>query len=430
MAMLTEHLHQRTLDNGLTLLVRETHAAPVASFWLWYRVGSRNEQPGRTGISHWVEHMLFKGTSTYPKGEVDRLFQREGGHFNGMTWLDWTTYYATLPAERIGLALEIEADRMQNALFDPEATESERTVILSEREGNENRPGYMLGEQVQAASFLAHPYRHLVIGWKEDLRRITREELYQHYRTYYTPNNAVAVAVGAFRAEEMADAIEAAFGAIPRGASPPPVVVTEPRPRAERRVKLLGPGGAHYLRITHQMPPARDPDFFPMVVLNAVLDGATGLPPFGGSGLGRAARLYRALVNTNLAVSVNASVAATIDPFLFSISATVRQDGDRALVERRILDELERLKSEPVSRSELERAIKGTRAMFAYGSESVTNQAMWLGFASMVVDAAWLAGFLDSIAQVTPADIQRVAQQYLTPVNRVIGWYVSEERHA
>jgi len=163
--MLTDNLLTRTLDNGLTLLLRETHAAPVASFWLWYRVGSRNESPGLTGISHWVEHMLFKGTTRRPQGAFDRLIQREGGHFNGMTWVDWTTFYATLPAERIGLSLEIESDRMQTALFDPDETESERTVIISEREGNENRPGYRLREQVQAASFLAHPYRHMVIGW-------------------------------------------------------------------------------------------------------------------------------------------------------------------------------------------------------------------------------------------------------------------------
>ncbi len=427
--MLTDNLLTRTLANGLTLLVRETHAAPVASFWLWYRVGSRNEQPGLTGVSHWVEHMLFKGTSRRPQGEFDRLIQREGGHFNGMTWVDWTTFYATLPAERIGLALEIEADRMQNALFDPAETENERTVIISEREGNENRPGYMLREQVQAASFLAHPYRHMVIGWKEDLRRIARDDLYAHYRQFYTPNNAVAVAVGAFRAEEMAARIEQFFGDIPRGPAPPPVRAQEPQPRARRRVQLDGPGGAHYLLITHHAPSARDPDFFPMVALNAVLDGATGLPPFGGGGLGRAARLYRALVNTGLAISVNASVAATIDPYLFTISATVRQDGDRAQVEQVILGELERLKNEPASKDELNRAIKGTRAMFAYGSESVTSQAMWLGFASMVTDADWLAGFLDSLARVTPDDIQRVARRYLIPANRVIGWYVSEDRH-
>ncbi len=426
--MITDNLLTRQLDNGLTVLVKATHAAPVASFWLWYRVGSRNEQPGLTGLSHWVEHMLFKGTPKHPHG-VDRLIQREGGHFNGMTWVDWTTFYATLPAERIGLALDVEADRMGNALFDPDETESERTVILSEREGNENRPGYMLREQVQAASFLAHPYRHMVIGWKEDLKRITRDDLYAHYRRFYTPGNAVAVAVGAFDAKEMFARIEAAFGDIPGGETPPPVRAVEPKPRAQRRVRLDGPGGAHYLLITHHAPPARDEDFFPMVVLTAVLDGARGLPPFGGSGLGRAARLYRALVNSGMAISVNASLAASIDPYLFTLSATVGQDGDRDQVEQTLLAELERLKTEPVDKEELARAIKGSRALFAYGSESVTNQAMWLGFASMVADTDWLGGFLDALARVTPDDIQRVARRYLVPDNRVTGWYISEDRH-
>lgn len=426
--MLTDNLLTHTLPNGLTVLVRTTHAAPVASFWMWYRVGSRNELPGLTGLSHWVEHMLFKGAAKFPDG-VDRLIQREGGHLNGMTWVDWTTFYATLPSDRIELALEIEADRMMNALFDPQETENERTVIISEREGNENRPGYMLREQVQAASFLVHPYRHMVIGWKEDLQRITREDLYTHYRRYYTPNNAVAVAVGAFKAEKMLERIETIFSNIPTGKTPPPVAVSEPKPRANRRVRLDGPGGAHYLLITHQAPSARDVDFFPMVVLTAVLDGARGLPPFGGGGLGRASRLYRALVNSGLAISVNASVAATIDPYLFSISATAKQDSDRDQIEETILAELERLKLERVSQEELKRAIKGARALFAYGSESVTNQAMWLGFASMVADTNWLAGFLDAIARVTPDDIQRVARRYLVAENRVTGWYVSEKRH-
>ena len=415
----------KTLPNGLTVILAERRAAPVASFWLWYRVGSRNETPGLTGLSHWVEHMLFKGTKTHPQGDFDRMIQREGGQFNGMTWVDWTTFYATLPADRIGLALAIEADRMQNALFDPDEVESERTVIISEREGNENRPGYMLREQVQAASFLCHPYGHMVIGWKDDLRRITRDDLYAHYRAYYTPNNAVAVAVGDFRAEEMAARIEEAFGSIPPGPEPPPVRAVEPQPRAERRVTLHGPGGANYLLIAFQSLSAHDPDFFPLAVLTAVLDGARGLPPFGGSGLGRAARLHRALVNTGLALSVNASVAATLDSYLFTLSATVRPEQDRAEVEQRILEELARLQEEPVREDELARAIKGTRAMFAYGSESISNQAMWLGFAEMVADLDWLASYQDRLAAVTPEAIQRVARRLFQPENRVIGWYVA-----
>ncbi|HFQ95521.1 MAG TPA: insulinase family protein [Anaerolineae bacterium] len=415
----------KTLPNGLTVILAERRAAPVASFWLWYRVGSRNETPGLTGLSHWVEHMLFKGTKTHPQGDFDRMIQREGGQFNGMTWVDWTTFYATLPADRIGLALAIEADRMQNALFDPDEVESERTVIISEREGNENRPGYMLREQVQAASFLCHPYGHMVIGWKDDLRRITRDDLYAHYRAYYTPNNAVAVAVGDFRAEAMAARIEEAFGSIPPGPEPPPMRVTEPKPRAERRIQLHGPGGANYLLIAFQSLSAHDPDFFPLAVLTAVLDGARGLPPFGGSGLGRAARLHRALVNTGLALSVNASVAATLDSYLFTLSATVRPEQDRAEVEQRILEELARLQEEPVREDELARAIKGTRAMFAYGSESISNQAMWLGFAEMVADLDWLASYQDRLAAVTPEAIQRVTRRLFQPENRVIGWYVA-----
>ncbi len=415
------------LENGLTLLLLERHTAPVISFWLWYRVGSRNETPGRTGISHWVEHMLFKGTPAYPQGTYDRLIQREGGHFNGMTWVDWTTFYATLPAERIHLALDMEADRMQHALFDPEEVEKERSVILAEREGNENRPGYMLREQVQAASFLAHPYGHMVIGWKEDLRRITREELLAHYRTYYTPLNAVAVVVGDFQTPTMMARVEEAFGNIPPGAEPPPVLTQEPAPRAARRVELTGPGGAHYLLIAFQSISAQDPDYFPLVALMAVLDGARGLPPFGGSGLGRAARLYRALVNPGLAVSVHASMAATIDPYLVTISATVRPDQDRDQVESRILAELERLQEEPVGEDELARAIKGARAMFAYGSESVSNQAMWLGFAHMAADISWLQSYQERLARVTPEAIQQVARRLFHPQRRVIGWYLAEE---
>jgi zinc protease len=151
---------------------------PVTSFWVWYRVGSRNEGPGTSGISHWVEHMLFKGTPDYPKGEFDKAVAREGGHFNGLTWVDFTTFFETLPAERIDLALRVESDRMLNAIFDPQETELERTVIITERQGNENEPEFLLSESLQAASFQAHPYRHSVIGWQADLETMTRDQLY------------------------------------------------------------------------------------------------------------------------------------------------------------------------------------------------------------------------------------------------------------
>ncbi len=428
--MLTDNVQRTTLDNGLTILAREVHSAPVTSFWIWYRVGSRNERPGLTGLSHWVEHMLFKGTPSYPNGDFDRMVQREGGTFNGMTWLDWTAYYETLPTDRIGLALRIEADRMVNSLFDADETESERTVIISEREGRENQPTFLLYEQVQALSFLSHPYHHRVIGWKEDLYTITREDLYRHYRHHYTSNNAVIVAVGDFETGEMVGDIARSFGPIPKGREPEPVRVTEPPARGERRIRMDGPGAATYLVLGHHAPEANHPDFFAMVVLDAILGGAKGMPPFGNSGLGRSARLYRALVNTGLAVSVSSSISATIDPYLMTMWATVHPDSTPEAVEAALVTEMEHMQHELVSDSELRKAIKGARAQFSYGSESVTNQAMWLGFSEMVASSEWLAGFLDGLATVTAEDVQRVAQTYLTSKRRVVGWYVSEKEAA
>ncbi|MDW8270465.1 MAG: pitrilysin family protein, partial [Anaerolineae bacterium] len=238
---LTDGLRTAVLDNGLQVLLREVHRMPIVALLLAYRVGSRQEAPGYSGISHWVEHMLFKGTSTHPQGGFDRLIQREGGVFNGFTSIDWTVYYEMLPADRIELALRIESDRMTNGLFDPQEVETERGVILAEREGRENQPRFLLREQVHSLSFVRHPYRNPVIGWKEDLQRLTRDDLYRHYRTYYVPNNAVIAAVGDFETDAMLDRIAAWFGPLPAGPAndytPPP----EPPPRGERRVHLTGP---------------------------------------------------------------------------------------------------------------------------------------------------------------------------------------------
>ena len=187
-----------TLPNGLTVQLKEIHTAPIISSWVWYRVGSRDEVPGRTGVSHWVEHMQFKGTPQFPAGVLDKAISREGGVWNAFTYLDWTTYYETLTADKIDLALRLEADRMVNSLFDPEEVASERTVIISEREGSENEPLFRLGEAVQQAAFKVHPYQHEIIGYKADLHTIQRDDLYNHYRTFYTPNNAVMAVAGDF----------------------------------------------------------------------------------------------------------------------------------------------------------------------------------------------------------------------------------------
>ncbi|TLM99882.1 insulinase family protein, partial [bacterium] len=178
------------LPNGLTIHLKEIHTAPIISHWVWYRIGSRDEQPGLTGISHWVEHMQFKGSLNFPAGALDKAISREGGFWNAFTHLDWTTFFETLPADKIDLGLRLEADRMVNSLFKEEEVESERTVILSEREGSENEPLFRLGESVQQSAFDHHPYRNEIIGSPEDLHIIQRADLYQHYRANYHPANA------------------------------------------------------------------------------------------------------------------------------------------------------------------------------------------------------------------------------------------------
>src|SRR5215212_3931669 len=216
------------LENGLKLILQPSHHAPVVSTWIWYKVGSRNEQTGITGISHWVEHMLFKGTRRLAKGEVFRLIARHGGHNNAFTSEDFTCYFETLPAAAWELALEIESDRMVNSRFEPEEVDSERTVILAERQGSENNPRFQLAEEMGGAAFRVHPYRWSVIGNACDLRTITREQLHRHYRTYYTPNNAVLVIAGDVEPEAAVAAAQARFGALEPGAEPPPVTAEEP----------------------------------------------------------------------------------------------------------------------------------------------------------------------------------------------------------
>jgi len=418
------------LDNGLKVILKETHHAPVVSFWMWYRVGSRHEVPGITGISHWVEHMLFKGTPSFPKGQIDRQIARYGGYMNGMTWLDWTTYFETLPADRFDLALRIESDRMVNSLFEPAEVDAERTVIISEREGNENSPTWRLSEEVQAAAFRVHPYHHEVIGHKCDLEKMTRDELWNHYRTFYTPNNATAVAVGDFDTPALLARIEELFGGIEPGPQVPEVRSVEPPQQGERRVTVVGPDRTAYLQMAFHVPQAGHPDFFPLVVLDTVLGGAESMTIFGGAPPNKSSRLYRALVETELATAVSASLTPTLDPFLFTFSATVRAGRTLQKVEDALWAELERVCREPISEEELTKAIKQTRAQFVYSSETATNQAFWLGMSDVVASLDWFQGYLDSLEAVTAEDVQRVAQTYLSVNNRTVGWYVPENGRA
>lgn len=412
------------LSNGLTVLLKEVHTAPLISFWVWYRVGSRDELPGKTGISHWVEHMQFKGTPRFPSGLLDRWISREGGMWNAFTYLDWTTYFETLPADKIDLALDLEADRMVNSRFDPEEVESERTVILSEREGSENEPLFLLGEAVQMAAFDRHPYRYEVIGLKEDLRRLTRDDLYQHYRRYYTPANALIAVAGDFETTLMLEKIEKAFGGLPAGEAVKRQIPPEPPLEQERRITVKGPGSTVFMHLAYRAPAASDPDFFAFTVLDSLLSGPSSLNMFGGGGVSnKTSRLYRALVERELAVSVGGGLHATIDPYLYDLVITIHPESSPEAVLKAIDAEIQRLQEERVREEEIQRAHKQARALFAYGSENITNQGFWLGFSEMFATYDWFAHYVENLSAVQAEDVQRIAQTYLQPQRRVVGIY-------
>jgi zinc protease len=418
-----EEFYKVRLDNGMWVLLKEIHTAPLISAWMWYRVGSRDEVPGITGASHWVEHMQFKGTSRFSGGELDKAISRDGGYWNAMTYIDWTTYFATMPAGKIDLILQLEADRMHNCLFDPDEVESERSVIISERQGNENNPGFLLDEQVSASAFRVHPYHHQVIGDLADLENLTRDQLYDHYQKFYMPNNAVLAVAGAFEHEAMLSRIRELFNSIPAGEAPIRINRPEPPAQGERRTEIHGPGETSFVQVSYHAPAGNQQDFFACMVLDSLLTGPSNLNLFGGGISNKTSRLYQALVEKDLAVSVGGGLQATMDPYLYHIIITVHPGStpEKALatLDAQIAAAQEKL-ADP---NELLKAVKQAQALFAYGSESITNQAFWLGFAEMFDSYDWFLNYIDQLAAVTPADVQRAAHQYLNPKNRTVGIY-------
>lgn len=427
--MITQITHHQ-LSNGLTILLKEMHTSPIVSQWLWYRVGSRDELPGRTGISHWCEHMLFKGTQQFPTGELDRLISRDGGYWNAFTFLDWTTYFEVVPSDKIELVLQMEADRMLNCLFDADEVASERTVIISERQGEENEPLFRLGEEVQAAAFRVHPYHHEIIGDMADLQIIQRQDLFDHYRLHYQPNNAVLAMAGDFDAAHMLERIERLYADLPRGIDAPRQKRPEPVQMGERRVTVEGPGETTYIQLSYHAPAGNDPDFFPFTLLDSLLTGPSNLNMFGGGISNKTSRLYKALVDRELAVSVHGGLSATIDPFLYTIHITVHPSATVEQCLEVVENEITRLTQGPPEQDELRRAVKQAKALFAYGSESISNQAFWLGFTQMFADYDWFLSYVDKLAYVTPDDVQRMAQSRLRPHNRTLGVYLPVDRHA
>ncbi len=415
-------VHKHVLDNGLTVLLKPMRHTPIISWRVLYRVGSRHERTGQTGISHWVEHMMFKGTPTFPPGTLDQTISREGGFWNAHTLMDFTGYFETMPADRIDIALRLEADRMVNTIFDPEEVARERTVIISERQGAENSPTFWLAEEVAAAAFRVHPYHHEIIGDMADLEAISRDDLYQHYRRYYMPNNAIAVAVGDFDPGEMLGRITELYGPIPPGDPPPPVGRQEPEQVGERRVRVEREGQTAFLKVAYKAPPATDPDYFKVAVLESVLGGPSGMG--GGSVDNKTSRLYKALVMTEIAAGVSASFYPTVDPYLITFDVTVREGRTLEEAEAALDAELDRIRREDISQAELEKALKQARALFAYSTEGVTGQSFWLAFCENFASYEWFERYVDNLSAVTVADVRQAAEKVLDPRRRTVGWYI------
>ena len=417
-------VHESVLDNGLTVLVQEVHTAPLASVWCWYRVGSRDEGPGLTGASHWVEHMNFKGTTNIPRDQVKGIIERFGGSWNGYTWLDQTTYLETATTDALDRMLFIEAERMASSLYDPADCESERTVIISELQGAENDPEQRLDTEMTAAAFNAHPYRHPTIGWIADLRSMTREDLYGHYRRYYVPNNATLVVVGDVEAGDVLRRVGTAFGSIPPGAPARRTTTEEPPQAGERRVHLRKPGTTAYWRAAFHAPRFADPDFLPLLALDAILTGASGLNIWSGGRVPtpqRAARLYKALVTRGLASSVGGFLAPTAEPFLYSLSATVASGQTLAAVEEVALAECARIAAAGPTAAELDAVKRQLRARFVFDGDSVTDVAHQIGYFATIARWQDWAETPSRLAAVTLDDVHRAAAAYLATDNRTIG---------
>ena len=401
-----------TLDNGLRVLLLEDHRSPIVSFQVWYRVGSRNEHRGATGIAHFLEHLMFKGTPTHGRGQFAELVERNGGQDNAFTMQDTTTYFVNIAADKLDLVLELEADRMRNLLLDPREIDSERQVVIEERRTRtEDDPDGFLSEAVNAISFKAHPYGQPTVGWMEDITRVTPAEIRAFYNAYYVPGNAIIAAAGDFKASELLDKIKRRFGAIPRAPAPPPVLAIEPAQEGERRVVVRKQARLPIVYLAWHVPNYTSADAPALEVLSAVLSG------------GRASRLYRDLVyDRQLALEAGGDYSYfSIDPNLFWFWATPMPGQTPETLEKELLAAMERFKTEPATEEELARAKNQMEAAFVFQEDSIHRRASLLARFELLGSYAKKDEFLRQIRAVTAADVQRVAQGWFPPDRKNVG---------
>lgn len=407
-----ESVYEEILPNGLKVLVLKDPDVPMAVFQIWYRVGSVNEQIGKTGLSHLLEHMMFKGTHKYGPKTFSRLIKKVGGVDNAGTSRDYTFYYQKLPPDKLYLSIELEADRMQNLIIDPEEVLSERNVVMEERRMRyEDDPQGLVFEEVVAAAFKNHPYRWPVIGWMSDLKGLTREDLLRHYRTYYVPNNAFMVVAGNIDIDATMDMIRREFGAIPKGPDVRPIHIEEPEQRGERRVFVKREAELSYVLIAYKAPNVLHEDSYALEVLASILSD------------GKSARIYKSLVRKKrVALSAGAGYSNFQKyPFLFYLYGTAMPGRTIEEVENALYEEVENIKSQPPDAREVQKAKNQIESDFIMGQDSIFFRARILGLFETIGDWRLKERYLEGIRAVKPEDVQRVAKKYLIEDRRTVG---------
>jgi zinc protease len=407
-----------TLANGMKVIVQEDHAIPNVAMYFFYKVGSRNEHPGATGVSHFFEHMMFNGAKKYGPKEFDRNMEKNGGSNNAYTSNDVTVYTDWFPSSALELMFDMEADRIRDLAFDPKMIESERGVVYSERRSSVDNSNFgMLSELAEAAAFEAHPYHWPVVGWPSDIEAWTMEDLKSHWSMGYAPNNCVMVMVGDVKFDQVLALSRKFLEPIARREPPPPVRTKEPEQLGERRVTLSKPAQLPIQMMLYHIPDARHPDMPVLDVIDTILSG------------GQSSRLYRRLVDSQLALSAGCNDQDALDPTLFRFTIQPRSGVDPAVTEKALFEELARLQSEAVPEVELRKAKNQMLAGFYRRLKTIEGRANLLG-SYEVFQGDYAKAFDEDkrVEAVTAADVQRVAQKYFGAKNRTVATLIPEAK--
>lgn len=399
------------LDNGLGLITAIDRRAPIVALQTWYRVGSRHERPGATGMAHLFEHLMFGQTQTLPPGEFDRLVERTGGESNAATWVDWTYYKLSLPARDLPLGIRLEAERMQHLVLEPAPVEAERDVVTNERrERVEDDVDGWLDEQLMAQAFTVHPYRWPTIGWMEDIRALSLPDIRAFYRTWYAPNNATLVCVGDFDEGALLDLVASHYGGIERQPLAPLAGVAEPEQTRERVVRAPKPIATDRLLVGYKAPGQDDPDWATLEIVATLLAGSPS------------ARLYRRLViEREVASSVDAQLTPFRDPSLLRLAVTAARGHGADEVLALIDGELAAMAERPPARAEVEKAKALAETDFWTALVDVDGKAEALGhYETALGDFRKVTAIAERLAAVSVDDVARVLRGHLRPERRTI----------